>query len=116
MIRRPHHGQRTAEACSGGSLLFLLVPVDGLIIAAVTLPEGVAFEVRANRLLQGLGIRLQGVIIGVEDRLIILIVQLNQISYGPLESHGLRIFISCSLLGLIFLGGRVLFKRGLLVV
>ena len=70
----------------------------------------------ANRLLQGLGIRLQGVIIGVEDRLIIFIVQLNQISYGPLESHGLRIIICCSMLGLIILGGWVVFKRGLLVV
>ena len=63
-----------------------------------------------------MGVRLQGVIIGVEDRLIILVVQLYQIRDGPLESHGLRIFITCCLLGLIFLGGRVVFKRGLLVV
>jgi hypothetical protein len=60
---------------------------------------------------------LQGVIIGVEDRLIILVVQFHQIRDGTLESHGLRIFIwHRSLLGLIFLGGRVVFKRGLLVV
>jgi hypothetical protein len=44
LLHRPHHGQGTAEA-GGGSLLLLLVPVDGLIIAAVALPEGIAFEV-----------------------------------------------------------------------
>ena len=59
---------------------------------------------------------MQGVIIGVEDRLIILVVQLHHIRYGPLKSHGLRIFITCCLFDLIFLGGGVVFKRGLLVV
>ena len=68
--------------------------------------------------MQTLDIRLQGVIIGVEDRLIIIIVQFHQTCYGSLESHGFRIIIIifCGLLGLIILGGRVVFKRGLLVV
>jgi hypothetical protein len=45
MLRKPHHGKGTGEARGRSSLLLLLVPVDGLIIAAVALPEGIAFEV-----------------------------------------------------------------------